>query len=302
MVNFMQFIAQELREEMAKLGFRTVDEMIGRTDKLEARKAVAHWKAKGIDVAALLHRPDVPEHVGRYCQIEQDHGLDKSLDVQTLLDLCAPALERGEEVVATLPIKNVNRVVGAIVGSELTRRYGAQGLPEDTILLKFQGSAGQSFAAFVPKGMTMVLEGDGNDSSARGCPAARSSPTRPTVPVCAGGEHHHRQRGLLRRDCGRSLHPRHGRRALLRAQQQRQHGGRGRGRSRLHYATGSHRRLGLDGAQLRQACPAVSPMCWTRPASSPCAAIGTWFRWNPDRRRRHGRGRAHGAPSLRVYR
>ncbi|MEZ4608837.1 MAG: hypothetical protein R2838_01030, partial [Caldilineaceae bacterium] len=131
--------------------------MIGRTDKLEARKAVAHWKAKGIDVAALLHRPDVPEHVGRYCQIEQDHGLDKSLDVQTLLDLCAPALERGEEVVATLPIKNVNRVVGAIVGSELTRRYGAQGLPEDTILLKFKGSAGQSFAAFVPKGMTMVL-------------------------------------------------------------------------------------------------------------------------------------------------
>ncbi|MEZ4558996.1 MAG: hypothetical protein R2854_21600 [Caldilineaceae bacterium] len=164
----MQFIAQELREEMAKLGFRTVDEMIGRTDKLEARKAVAHWKAKGIDVAALLHRPDVPEHVGRYCQIEQDHGLDKSLDVQTLLDLCAPALERGEEVVATLPIKNVNRVVGAIVGSELTRRYGAQGLPEDTILLKFQGSAGQSFAAFVPKGMTMVLEGDGNDYFGKG--------------------------------------------------------------------------------------------------------------------------------------
>lgn len=167
-VNFMQFIAQELREEMAKLGFRTIDEMIGRTDRLEARKAITHWKAKGVDVAALLYRPDVPDTVGRYCQMTQDHGLDKSLDVQVLLELCAPALERGEEVVATVPIKNVNRVAGTIVGSEISRRYGAQGLPEDTILLKFQGSAGQSFGAFIPKGMTMVLEGDGNDYFGKG--------------------------------------------------------------------------------------------------------------------------------------
>ncbi len=167
-VNFMQFIAQELREEMAKLGFRTVDEMIGRTDKLEGRAAVDHWKAKGIDVAALLYRPDVPEDVGRYQQIEQDHGLDKSLDITTLLDLCEPALERGEEVTATLPIKNVNRVVGTILGSEVTRRYGAKGLPDDTILLKFQGSAGQSFGAFVPRGMTLLLEGDGNDYFGKG--------------------------------------------------------------------------------------------------------------------------------------
>ena len=167
-VNFMEFIAQELREEMAKLGFRTVDEMIGRTDKLEARKAVDHWKARGIDLTALLHRPDVPDSVGRYCQIEQDHGLEKSIDVQKLLDIAEPALERGEEVSATLPIFNVNRVVGTILGSEVTRRYGSEGLPEDTILLTFQGSAGQSFGAFVPKGMTLVLEGDGNDYFGKG--------------------------------------------------------------------------------------------------------------------------------------
>ena len=167
-VNFMQFIAQELREEMAKLGFRTVEEMIGRTDKLEAREAVKHWKARGINVAALLHRPDVPDTVGRYQQIEQDHGLEKSLDVTTLIDLCEPALARGEEVSATLPIKNVNRVVGTILGSEITRKYGAAGLPDDTILLKFQGSAGQSFGAFVPRGMTLVLEGDGNDYFGKG--------------------------------------------------------------------------------------------------------------------------------------
>ncbi|MEM7345301.1 MAG: glutamate synthase large subunit, partial [Chloroflexota bacterium] len=167
-VNFMQFIAQELREIMAELGFRTVNEMIGRTDKLEARKAIEHWKAKGIDLAALLHQPDVPDDVGRYCQIPQDHGLDKALDNQTLLELCEPALKGGEPVAATLPIKNVNRVVGTILGSELTRQHGAEGLPEDTVRLRFRGSAGQSFAAFTPKGLTFVLEGDANDYFGKG--------------------------------------------------------------------------------------------------------------------------------------
>jgi glutamate synthase (ferredoxin) len=167
-VNFMTFMAQELREYMAKLGFRTIDEMIGRTDVLQARSNVEHWKAKGIDLAPILYRPDVPETVGRYCQIPQDHGLDKSLDMQVLLELCEPALERGEPVSATLPIRNINRVVGTILGSEVTRRYGRDGLPEDTILLRFQGSAGQSFGAFVPKGMTLVLEGDGNDYFGKG--------------------------------------------------------------------------------------------------------------------------------------
>ena len=167
-VNFMLFMAQELREVMAKLGFRTLNEMIGRTDMLEPRKAVDHWKAKGIDLTPILYQPDMPADVGRYCQIAQDHGLDKALDNTTLLEICRPALESGEPVSAVLPIRNTNRVVGTIVGSEVTRRFGRAGLPEDTILLRFHGSAGQSFGAFVPKGMTLELEGDGNDYFGKG--------------------------------------------------------------------------------------------------------------------------------------
>ncbi|MEX1253673.1 MAG: glutamate synthase large subunit [Dehalococcoidia bacterium] len=167
-VNFMHFIAQEVRDLMAQLGFRKLNEMIGRTEKIETRKAVDHWKAAGVDLSYMLHQPDVPEDVGRYCQIGQDHGLEKSLDKTVLLDLCKPALERGEAVEATLPIRNVNRVVATIVGSEVTRRYGAAALPEDTIKLNFQGSAGQSFGAFIPQGITLTLEGDSNDYIGKG--------------------------------------------------------------------------------------------------------------------------------------
>ena len=167
-VNFMYFMAQELREWMAKLGFRTVNEMIGRTDKLESKRAVEHWKAKGIDLSNLLYRPDMPEGVGRYCQIEQDHGLDKALDNTVLLDLCKPTLDEGKRVAATLPVQNTNRVVGTILGSEVTRRFGADGLPEDTIELHLQGSAGQSLGAFMPKGITLEVEGDGNDYFGKG--------------------------------------------------------------------------------------------------------------------------------------
>jgi len=167
-VNFMRFVAQEMRELMAKLGFRTVNEMIGRTDKLEMKKAVDHWKARGLDFSKILYQPDVPSEVGRYCQIPQDHGLEKALDNQILLDLCKPALEMGEPVEAILPIRNTNRVVGTILGSELTRRYGAEGLPDDTIRLHFRGSAGQSFGAFIPRGITLTLEGDSNDYIGKG--------------------------------------------------------------------------------------------------------------------------------------
>ncbi|MCB9148275.1 MAG: glutamate synthase large subunit [Caldilineaceae bacterium] len=167
-VNFMYMMAQDMREWMAKLGFRTINEMIGRTDKLEPKRAIQHWKAKGIDLSALLYQPDVSNSVGRYCQIPQDHGLEKALDNTTLLELCKPALDEGKRVAATVPIRNVNRVVGTILGSEVTRRYGADGLPEDTIELHFQGSAGQSFGAFVPKGLTLELEGDGNDYFGKG--------------------------------------------------------------------------------------------------------------------------------------
>jgi len=167
-VNFMRFIAQEVREWMAKLGFRTINEMIGRVDRLEVRKAIDHWKAKGLDFSTILFQPNVAEGVGRYCQIGQDHGLEKSMDKMQLLELCAPALERKEHVRAELEIKNVNRVVGTIVGSELTRKYGPNGLPDDTIRIHFKGSAGQSFGAFMPRGMSFILEGDSNDYIGKG--------------------------------------------------------------------------------------------------------------------------------------
>ena len=167
-VNFMRFIAQEMREYMAELGFRTVNEMVGRSDRLEARRAVEHWKAKGLDCSAILYQPRIGPEVGRYCQIEQNHGLENALDNQVLLDLAAPALERKEKVKAKLDIRNTNRVVGTILGSEVTRRFGPQGLPEDTIHFHFQGSAGQSFGAFVPSGMTLELEGDANDYFGKG--------------------------------------------------------------------------------------------------------------------------------------
>jgi glutamate synthase (ferredoxin) len=167
-VTFMRFIAQEVREIMAQLGFRRFDEMVGRVDRLEVKKAIHHWKAKGLDFSHILYQPDVGPDVGRYCQIPQDHGIEKSLDQRILMKLCEPALQRQEPVRVTLPIKNVNRVVGTIVGSEVTRRYGAAGLPEDTIRVKFKGSAGQSFGAFMPRGMTFLLEGDANDYVGKG--------------------------------------------------------------------------------------------------------------------------------------
>jgi glutamate synthase (ferredoxin) len=172
-VNFMTFVAQELREIMAQLGFRTVNEMVGRTDRLNAGKAINNWRAKGLDLTPILHRPDMGPEVGRYRQQDQDHGLEKSLDLTTLLELCQPAIQRGEQVRAELPIHNVNRVVGTITGSEVTKKYGPAGLPDDTIHLKFHGSAGQSLGAFMPRGMTIELEGDANDYFAKGLSGGR---------------------------------------------------------------------------------------------------------------------------------
>ncbi len=172
-VNFMRFIAQEVRELMAQLGFRSIIEMVGHVERLEARKAVDHWKAKGLDFSNLLYQPDVPETVGQYCQMPQDHGLDKSLDLTVLLDLCKPAIENKEKVIAEVPVKNVHRVVGTITGSEVTRKWGAAGLPDDTIRIRFKGSAGQSFGAFMPKGMTFLLEGDANDYVGKGLSGGR---------------------------------------------------------------------------------------------------------------------------------
>ncbi len=167
-VNFVKFVAEEVREIMAELGFRTLNEMVGRVDRLEPKKAIEHWKAKGLDLSNILYAPKMGPEVGRYAQMEQDHGLDKSLDITTLLGLAEPAIERKEKVRAELPIKNINRVVGTIVGNEVTRKHGVEGLPEDTIQIKFNGSAGQSFGAFMPKGMTWILEGDTNDYIGKG--------------------------------------------------------------------------------------------------------------------------------------
>ena len=171
-VNFMKFIAQEVREIMAELGFRTINEMVGRTDALEAKQAVAHYKAKGIDLSKLLYSPNVGPEVGRYCTETQDHGLDKSLDLTKLLDLCEPAIKRGEKVEVNLPIMNTNRVVGTILGNEITKIHW-HGLPEDTVKLNFQGSAGQSLGAFLPKGVTITVEGDANDYVGKGLSGGR---------------------------------------------------------------------------------------------------------------------------------
>ena len=167
-VNFMHFIAQEVRELMAQLGFRTFNDMIGHSERLETRDALAHYKAHGLDFSQIFYQPEVAPVVGRYCQIPQDHGLEKALDNTTLLAICKPALDNGTPVAATLAIRNVNRVVGTIVGSAITRRHGSAGLPEDTIKLHFQGSAGQSFGAFIPRGMSLTLEGDANDHFGKG--------------------------------------------------------------------------------------------------------------------------------------
>ncbi|AUJ24861.1 Glutamate synthase [NADPH] large chain [Virgibacillus dokdonensis] len=167
-VNFMTFIAQEAREIMASLGFRTINEMIGRTDVLEVNESIAHWKAKGIDLSALLYQPDVPDSVGRYATMDQQHGIEKTLDFQELIPNCREALEHKQPVEFTTAIRNINRVTGTLLGSEVTRRYGEEGLPEDTIKLNFCGSAGQSFGAFIPPGMTLRLIGDANDFVGKG--------------------------------------------------------------------------------------------------------------------------------------
>jgi glutamate synthase (ferredoxin) len=166
-VNFFHFIAEEVRELMAQLGFRKFEDMIGRSDLIDMRRAVDHWKAQGLDLSAILYRPDVDDSVATHQVAEQDHGLENTLD-QELLRRAVRALEHGEHVAFELPIRNVHRTVGTMLGSEVTRRFGFNGLPDDTIEIGFNGSAGQSFGAFVPAGMTLTLEGDANDYIGKG--------------------------------------------------------------------------------------------------------------------------------------
>ncbi|WP_028593319.1 glutamate synthase large subunit [Paenibacillus assamensis] len=167
-VNFMKFVAEELRELMAELGFRTLDDMIGRTECLNVKEVSDHWKAKHIDLSTVLYQPELPAGSARTKVREQNHGLEETLDMLHLVPAAQAALEHAQPVTGTFPITNVNRATGTILGSEVTRKYGAQGLPEDTISFTFTGSAGQSFGAFVPKGMTLKVEGDSNDYVGKG--------------------------------------------------------------------------------------------------------------------------------------
>ncbi|WP_100408363.1 glutamate synthase large subunit [Bacillus solitudinis] len=167
-VNFMTFIAEEIRELMAELGFRTMDELIGRTDVLEMNEAIDNEKAKRVDLSSLLYQPNPGNYERNFCTKQQDHQLELSLDSRVLLGASQEALEKGEKVHVVTEVKNINRVVGTIVGSEVSKRYGAEGLPDDTITIELKGSAGQSLGAFVPKGITIRLEGDANDYTGKG--------------------------------------------------------------------------------------------------------------------------------------
>ncbi len=170
---FFRFIAEEVRESMASLGFRTMAEMIGRVDRLDIRPAVDHWKAKGLDLSAVLYEPAMPADVARRCVTTQDHGLERSLDATTLIPACGDAIEHAKPIELSLPIRNVNRTVGTTLGYEITTRWGGEGLPDDTIKVHFTGSAGQSFGAFVPRGVTFTLEGDANDYWGKGLSGGR---------------------------------------------------------------------------------------------------------------------------------
>ena len=169
---FFEYIAEEVREYLAALGLRSLEEAVGRVDLIDAADAVAHWKAKGLDLSPVLVQPELPEGAVRFCIARQDHGLDRALD-HAFLEACRPAIEQGTPVRAEMAITNVNRTVGTLLGYEITRRHGGAGLPDGTIELTFRGSAGQSFGAFVPKGVTMRLEGDANDYLGKGLSGGR---------------------------------------------------------------------------------------------------------------------------------
>jgi len=166
-INFFFFLAEQLRQIMAQLGFRTMNEMIGRVDMLDMRAAVEHWKARGLDYSSILYNPPMPIRVARRKIQEQDHGLEQALDYK-LIDHAREALENQTPIEIKLPIRNVHRTVGAMLSGEIARRYGSAGLPENTVRFQFTGSAGQSFGAFLAKGVTLTLEGDANDYTGKG--------------------------------------------------------------------------------------------------------------------------------------
>jgi len=171
-VNYFFLVAEEARELMAQLGVRSFSELIGRTELLDIKKGIEHWKAKGLDFSRIFKMPDMPADVARYNTEKQDHGLEKALD-NRLIELAWPALDRGEKVSIDMPIRNGNRTVGTMLSHQIARRYGHEGLPEGTIHARFAGSAGQSFGAFLAKGVTLDLIGDTNDYCGKGLSGGR---------------------------------------------------------------------------------------------------------------------------------
>ena len=171
-VNYFFLVAEEARELMAKLGVRKFNDLIGRADLLDTKKGIEHWKAKGLDFSRIFHKPDMPAEVARYNSEKQNHGLEKALD-NRLIELSQAALERGEKVSIDMPIRNGNRTVGTMLSNEIARRYGHEGLPDGTIQVKFAGSAGQSFGAFLAKGVTLEVIGDTNDYCGKGLSGGR---------------------------------------------------------------------------------------------------------------------------------
>jgi glutamate synthase domain-containing protein 3 len=166
-INYFFFVAEQIRHWMAKMGFKKMSDMIGRADMIHMHPALDHWKAKGLDYSQLLFVPPVPGRVSRRCTTKQDHGLGAALD-NRLIELAKPALENGTAVDFKLPIRNVDRTVGAMLSGDIARKYGKQGLPAETIHFTFSGSAGQSFGAFLVPGVTLELEGDANDYTGKG--------------------------------------------------------------------------------------------------------------------------------------
>jgi glutamate synthase (NADPH) large chain len=171
-INFFFYIAEQMRQYMADLGFRTVDKMVGRVDMLDVQPAVNHWKARGIDLSAILYNPELPGRVARHCVHAQDHGLQQALD-HTLIKQSQAALENRSPVEIEVPVRNVHRTVGAMLSGEIARRYGSEGLPDDTIRVRLSGSAGQSFGAFLAKGVTLTLAGEANDYVGKGLSGGR---------------------------------------------------------------------------------------------------------------------------------
>ena len=229
-INFFFFVAEEVREYMAALGFRSFAEMIGQTEILDKSEAIDHWKAKGLDFTRLFHKPEVPKEVAVYNSERQDHHLDKVLD-RKLIELSAAAIEEKKPVKIELPIRNTDRTTGAMLSGAIAKIHGHVGLPEDTIWVSLKGSAGQSFGAWLANGVTLDLEGEANDYVGKGLSGGRII-VRPPEDFRhrAGGIDHRRQYRAVRRHCRRMLFPRHRRRALCRAQ------------FRRHRRGGRHRR------------------------------------------------------------